>query len=106
MASCACPAAKSKSSKTIASAAARAPSVVRTATSACTRWSKTNPDFLAGKRARKEALDALDPKLQRIAVKCDLCAGHQDYACVTACPVAAAFRVDPGRVVADPNRGG
>jgi hypothetical protein len=24
---------------------------------------------------------------------------------VTACPVAAAFRVDPGRVVADPNRG-
>jgi CRP-like cAMP-binding protein/Fe-S-cluster-containing hydrogenase component 2 len=62
-------------------------------------------DFLAGKRARKEALDALDPRVQRIAVKCDLCAGHQDYACVTACPVAAAFRVDPGRVVADPNRG-
>jgi Fe-S-cluster-containing hydrogenase component 2/CRP-like cAMP-binding protein len=62
-------------------------------------------DFLAGKRARKEALDALDPRVQRIAVKCDLCAGHHDYACVTACPVAAAFRVDPGRVVADPNRG-
>ncbi|MEO6603123.1 MAG: 4Fe-4S dicluster domain-containing protein, partial [Polyangiaceae bacterium] len=62
-------------------------------------------DFLAGKRARREAHDALDPKVQRIAVKCDLCAGHHDYACVTACPVAAAFRVDPGRVVADPNRG-
>ena len=62
-------------------------------------------DFLAGKRARTEALAALDPKVQRIAVKCDLCAGHHDYACVTACPVAAAFRVDPGRVVADPNRG-
>jgi len=62
-------------------------------------------DFLGGRRARKEALDALDPKVQRIAVKCDLCAGHGDYACVTACPVAAAFRVDPGRVVADPNRG-
>jgi CRP-like cAMP-binding protein/Fe-S-cluster-containing hydrogenase component 2 len=62
-------------------------------------------DFLAGKRARKEALEALDPRIQRIAVKCDLCAGHHDYACVTACPVAAAFRVDPGRVVADPNRG-
>lgn len=61
--------------------------------------------FLAGKRERKEALDALDPRVQRIAVKCDLCAGHDDYACVTACPVAAAFRVDPGRVVADPNRG-
>jgi CRP-like cAMP-binding protein/Fe-S-cluster-containing hydrogenase component 2 len=62
-------------------------------------------DFLAGKRARKEALDALDPRVQRVAVKCDLCAGHHDYACVTACPVAAAFRVDPGRVIADPNRG-
>ncbi|MEO7032908.1 MAG: cyclic nucleotide-binding domain-containing protein [Polyangiaceae bacterium] len=62
-------------------------------------------DFLAGKRARKEAHDALDPKVQRIAVKCDLCAGHHDYACVTACPVAAAFRVDPGRIVVDPNRG-
>src|SRR4051812_38570568 len=64
-------------------------------------------DFLvgAGKRAQKEAHDALDPKVQRIAVKCDLCAGHHDYACVTACPVAAAFRVDPGRVVVDPNRG-
>ena len=64
-------------------------------------------DFLAGAglRARKEAHDAIDPKVQRIAVKCDLCAGHHDYACVTACPVAAAFRVDPGRVVVDPNRG-
>jgi CRP-like cAMP-binding protein/Fe-S-cluster-containing hydrogenase component 2 len=33
-----------------------------------------------------------DPK---VAVKCDLCAGHADYACVTACPVGAAFRIDP-----------
>ncbi len=31
----------------------------------------------------------------RLAVKCDLCAGYSDYACVTACPVGAAFRVDP-----------
>jgi len=61
-------------------------------------------DFLAGKRERKRALAALDPHVQRIAVKCDLCAGHHDYACVTACPVGAAFRVDPGRVVADPSR--
>jgi len=33
----------------------------------------------------------------KVAVKCDLCAGFPDYACVTACPVGAAFRVDPVR---------
>ncbi len=55
-------------------------------------------DFLAGagKRARKEVHDALDPKVQRIAVKCDLCAGHHDYACVTACPVAPRSASTPG----------
>lgn len=37
----------------------------------------------------------IDPSAARIAVKCDLCAGHDDYACVTACPVGAAARVDP-----------
>jgi CRP-like cAMP-binding protein/Fe-S-cluster-containing hydrogenase component 2 len=30
-----------------------------------------------------------------IAVKCDLCAGYPYYACVHACPVGAAFRIDP-----------
>jgi Fe-S-cluster-containing hydrogenase component 2/CRP-like cAMP-binding protein len=57
-------------------------------------------DFVRGAPSREQALDALDPKLQRIAVKCDLCAGYGDYACVTACPVAAAFRVDPGEALA------
>ena len=57
-------------------------------------------DFLAGKSEREAALAELDPRVQRIAVKCDLCAGHHDYACVTACPVAAAFRVDPARALA------
>jgi Fe-S-cluster-containing dehydrogenase component/CRP-like cAMP-binding protein len=37
----------------------------------------------------------LDPGVPRKAVKCDLCADHDDYACVTACPVGAAFRADP-----------
>jgi Fe-S-cluster-containing dehydrogenase component/CRP-like cAMP-binding protein len=42
-----------------------------------------------------------DPKVQRRAVKCDLCAEHDDYACVTACPVGAAFRVDPRSVIGE-----
>jgi Fe-S-cluster-containing hydrogenase component 2 len=52
-------------------------------------------DFLAGPVERSRALKALDPSVAQVAVKCDLCAGHADYACVTACPTAAAFRVDP-----------
>lgn len=32
---------------------------------------------------------------QRIAVKCNLCAGYDDYACVRGCPVGAAMRVNP-----------
>ncbi len=48
-----------------------------------------------GLSARKAALDELKPGARRVAVKCDLCAGYPDYACVTACPVGAAFRIDP-----------
>jgi Fe-S-cluster-containing hydrogenase component 2 len=51
-------------------------------------------DLLGGK-SRERALKELSPGAARIAVKCDLCAGYDDYACVTACPVGAAFRVDP-----------
>ena len=53
-------------------------------------------DLLSGGGSRQRAMDELDPKVRRLAVKCDLCAGYDDYACVTACPVAAAFRIDPG----------
>ncbi|HEX6272905.1 MAG TPA: cyclic nucleotide-binding domain-containing protein, partial [Polyangiaceae bacterium] len=56
-------------------------------------------EFLARGASDEAALDALDPKVERVAVKCDLCAGYADYACVTACPVGANFRVDPGRLV-------
>jgi CRP-like cAMP-binding protein/Fe-S-cluster-containing hydrogenase component 2 len=55
-------------------------------------------DFLVGSPTRDRALEELDPKVQKFAVKCDLCAGHSDYACVTACPVGANFRIDPGEL--------
>ena len=54
-------------------------------------------DFLAGNH--DEQIDAdihrADVKGNRIAVKCDLCAGYKDYACVTGCPVGAAVRINP-----------
>jgi Fe-S-cluster-containing hydrogenase component 2/CRP-like cAMP-binding protein len=58
-------------------------------------------DFLATGGTRERALEAVDPKAQRIAVKCDLCAEYSDYACVTACPVGAAFRINPGEALAN-----
>lgn len=57
-------------------------------------------DFLATGSVRERALEAVDPKAARVAVKCDLCAEYSDYACVTACPVGAAFRIDPGEALA------
>jgi Fe-S-cluster-containing hydrogenase component 2/CRP-like cAMP-binding protein len=57
-------------------------------------------DFLATGSLRERALQAVDPKAARVAVKCDLCAEYSDYACVTACPTGAAFRIDPGEALA------
>lgn len=57
-------------------------------------------DLLALGAPRSQALDALDPKVKKVAVKCDLCAGYQDYACVTGCPVGAAFRINPRAALA------
>ncbi len=48
-----------------------------------------------GWAAKREAQAELNPHARRIAVKCDLCASYPDYACVQACPVGAAFRIDP-----------
>jgi CRP-like cAMP-binding protein/Fe-S-cluster-containing hydrogenase component 2 len=52
-------------------------------------------DFLVGGNKKDALLEKLSPKTARIAAKCDLCAGFDDYACVTACPTGAAFRSDP-----------
>jgi Fe-S-cluster-containing hydrogenase component 2 len=40
-------------------------------------------------------LDGYDSLLKKIAVKCDLCAGYENQACIQACPTGAAFRVQP-----------
>ena len=32
---------------------------------------------------------------KKLAIKCDLCAGYKDQACVEACPTGAAIRIQP-----------
>jgi Fe-S-cluster-containing hydrogenase component 2 len=41
------------------------------------------------------APDALETMRKKVAVKCDLCAGYNNQACVQACPTGAAFRTHP-----------
>jgi NADPH-dependent 2,4-dienoyl-CoA reductase/sulfur reductase-like enzyme/Fe-S-cluster-containing hydrogenase component 2/CRP-like cAMP-binding protein len=38
-----------------------------------------------------------DELRKKIAIKCDLCAGYRDQACVQACPTGAAIRIQPTR---------
>jgi Fe-S-cluster-containing hydrogenase component 2 len=38
-----------------------------------------------------------DELRKKIAIKCDLCVGYRDQACVQACPVGAALRVQPAQ---------
>jgi CRP-like cAMP-binding protein/Fe-S-cluster-containing hydrogenase component 2 len=47
------------------------------------------------KPKQAEAGEAFEQHRDQIAVKCDLCAGYTYYACVHACPVGAAFRINP-----------
>lgn len=42
-------------------------------------------------------LDAFGEIRKKIAIKCDLCAGYNNQACVQACPTGAAFRAQPTR---------
>jgi CRP-like cAMP-binding protein/Fe-S-cluster-containing hydrogenase component 2 len=48
-----------------------------------------------GPLEQNAAKDAITEIRKKIAVKCDLCAGYNNQACVQACPVGAAFRVNP-----------
>jgi NADPH-dependent 2,4-dienoyl-CoA reductase/sulfur reductase-like enzyme/pSer/pThr/pTyr-binding forkhead associated (FHA) protein/CRP-like cAMP-binding protein/Fe-S-cluster-containing hydrogenase component 2 len=41
--------------------------------------------------------DGYDELRKKIAIKCDLCAGYKDQACVEACPTGAAIRIQPKR---------
>ncbi len=36
-----------------------------------------------------------DELRKKVAIKCDLCAGYSDQACVQACPTGAALRIQP-----------
>ncbi len=48
-----------------------------------------------GPLATRQPLDAYDEMRKKIAIKCDLCAGYDNQACVQACPTGAAFRIQP-----------
>ncbi|HEY6408572.1 MAG TPA: cyclic nucleotide-binding domain-containing protein [Ktedonobacteraceae bacterium] len=42
-----------------------------------------------------QPLDAFGELRKKLAIKCDLCAGYDNQACVQACPTGAAIRVQP-----------
>ncbi len=42
-----------------------------------------------------ERYDAVEEVRKKVAIKCDLCAGYNNQACVQACPTGAAVRVNP-----------
>ncbi len=43
----------------------------------------------------EQPLDAFGEMRKKLAIKCDLCAGYSNQACVQACPTGAAIRVQP-----------
>ena len=44
---------------------------------------------------KHQPLDAYGEIRKKLAIKCDLCAGYENQACVQACPTGAAIRVQP-----------
>ncbi|MGZ6366440.1 MAG: FAD-dependent oxidoreductase [Ktedonobacteraceae bacterium] len=55
----------------------------------------TSPYVASGPLDTYQPLDAFDEIRKKVAIKCDLCAGYKDQACVEACPVGAAVRIQP-----------
>jgi Fe-S-cluster-containing hydrogenase component 2 len=54
------------------------------------------PDNIILSLAKTIGLKMASPHVQdKVAVKCNLCEGFEDYACVRGCPVGAAMRIDP-----------
>ncbi len=48
-----------------------------------------------GPLSKAPATDGIAEMRKKLAIKCDLCAGYSNQACVQACPTGAAFRVQP-----------
>ena len=60
------------------------------------RGRKTLPMAAApGPLDTHRSVDAYGEMRKKLAIKCDLCAGYNNQACVQACPTGAAFRVQP-----------
>jgi len=54
-----------------------------------------SPYVTSGPLDTYQPLDAFDEIRKKVAIKCDLCAGYKDQACVEACPAGAAVRIQP-----------
>ena len=57
--------------------------------------SNASPYVTSGPLDTFQPRDAFDEIRKKVAIKCDLCAGYKDQACVEACPVGAAIRIQP-----------
>lgn len=56
-----------------------------------------NNEYIPKPLDTQKPVDAYGQMLKKVAVKCDLCAGYENQACIQACPTGAAFRVQPSR---------
>ncbi len=59
------------------------------------RGRKVLPMAAPGPLNARQPVDAFGEMRKKIAIKCDLCAGYDNQACVQACPTGAALRVNP-----------
>lgn len=56
---------------------------------------RVTPTAAPGPLDLPRQLSGYDEMRKKVAIKCDLCAGYGDQACVQACPTGAAIRVQP-----------